>query len=350
MSNPSDRNAAARSVVDVGEPIVREIHIRARRKPCSSSSPTLASSPVARHRGDARSEARRHLPPGPRREDGSGGSYHMRGEFLEVSQPERVVFTWGFTDPDVGAARIVRRGRDAHARRWRRCGSSTAICRWRRSRPRRRVDRDARAPRPAVMTTHGSSEPRAERAVDPRVMPPGVGGSGRMNVLGTRPSHWRGAATIRRSCWERCCRTWHRWCTCASIDHSSVGRSVTGCAATSMPTPSSTTTRTSEPVPRRCVETWPARASTGARRAIGHTGWSCCSTAPRRIPSRGGVLAGAGRGRAGVERHRRAGSRPLARLPELPASAPATALRRSPWVAERLHDLLARRPRLRFSS
>ena len=26
----------------------------------------------------------------------------MRGEFLEVSQPERVVFTWGFTDPDVG--------------------------------------------------------------------------------------------------------------------------------------------------------------------------------------------------------------------------------------------------------
>jgi uncharacterized protein YndB with AHSA1/START domain len=29
------------------------------------------------------------------------GEYHMRGEFLEVSPPSRVVFTWGFENPDV---------------------------------------------------------------------------------------------------------------------------------------------------------------------------------------------------------------------------------------------------------
>ena len=30
------------------------------------------------------------------------GPYYMRGEFVEVSPPDRVVFTWGFTNPDVG--------------------------------------------------------------------------------------------------------------------------------------------------------------------------------------------------------------------------------------------------------
>lgn len=30
------------------------------------------------------------------------GSYYMRGEFVEVSPPERVVFTWGFENEDVG--------------------------------------------------------------------------------------------------------------------------------------------------------------------------------------------------------------------------------------------------------
>ena len=30
--------------------------------------------------------------------------FHMRGEFVEVSPPTRVVFTWGFTNPDAGVA------------------------------------------------------------------------------------------------------------------------------------------------------------------------------------------------------------------------------------------------------
>jgi len=90
-------------VVDVGEPIVREIHIRA------------TPETVFEFFTDARKLTRwlateATLDPRPggichqehAREDGSGGSYHMRGEFLEVSPPERVVFTWGFTDPDVG--------------------------------------------------------------------------------------------------------------------------------------------------------------------------------------------------------------------------------------------------------
>lgn len=31
-----------------------------------------------------------------------GGPFHMRGTFVEVDPPHRVVFTWGFTNPDVG--------------------------------------------------------------------------------------------------------------------------------------------------------------------------------------------------------------------------------------------------------
>jgi uncharacterized protein YndB with AHSA1/START domain len=90
-------------VVDVGEPIVREIHIRA--------TPEI----VFEFFTDAGKLTRwlateATLDPRPggvchqehAREDGSGGSYHMRGEFIEVSPAERVVFTWGFTDPDVG--------------------------------------------------------------------------------------------------------------------------------------------------------------------------------------------------------------------------------------------------------
>ncbi|MGH8929186.1 MAG: SRPBCC family protein [Egibacteraceae bacterium] len=30
------------------------------------------------------------------------GPCHMRGEFLEVDPPNRVVFTWGFTEPEIG--------------------------------------------------------------------------------------------------------------------------------------------------------------------------------------------------------------------------------------------------------
>jgi uncharacterized protein YndB with AHSA1/START domain len=34
--------------------------------------------------------------------DYPGGPYYMRGEFVEVSPPARVVFTWGFENTDVG--------------------------------------------------------------------------------------------------------------------------------------------------------------------------------------------------------------------------------------------------------
>jgi uncharacterized protein YndB with AHSA1/START domain len=34
--------------------------------------------------------------------DNPHGPYYMRGEFVEVSPPSRVVFTWGFENPDVG--------------------------------------------------------------------------------------------------------------------------------------------------------------------------------------------------------------------------------------------------------
>jgi uncharacterized protein YndB with AHSA1/START domain len=34
--------------------------------------------------------------------EASDGPYHMVGEFVEVSPPERVVFTWGFVNPEVG--------------------------------------------------------------------------------------------------------------------------------------------------------------------------------------------------------------------------------------------------------
>ena len=32
---------------------------------------------------------------------GRAGPYYMRGEFIEVEPPSRVVFTWGFENPDV---------------------------------------------------------------------------------------------------------------------------------------------------------------------------------------------------------------------------------------------------------
>ncbi len=36
--------------------------------------------------------------------EAEGGPYHMRGEFVEVAPPTRVVFTWGFTNPDASVA------------------------------------------------------------------------------------------------------------------------------------------------------------------------------------------------------------------------------------------------------
>jgi uncharacterized protein YndB with AHSA1/START domain len=40
-------------------------------------------------------------PGGP---DNPRGPYYMRGEFLEVTPPSRVVFTWGFENPDIEIA------------------------------------------------------------------------------------------------------------------------------------------------------------------------------------------------------------------------------------------------------
>lgn len=103
MSKPSDRNAGAGSVVDVGEPIVREIHIRATPETVFeffTDAGQLTRWLATEATLDPRPGGVCHQEHA--REDGSGGSYHMRGEFVEVSPPERVVFTWGFTDPDVG--------------------------------------------------------------------------------------------------------------------------------------------------------------------------------------------------------------------------------------------------------
>ena len=103
MSNPSDRNAAVGDVIDVGEPIVREIHIRATPETVFeffTDAGKLTRWLATEATLDPRPGGVCHQEHA--REDGSGGRYHMRGEFLEVSPPERVVFTWGFTDPDVG--------------------------------------------------------------------------------------------------------------------------------------------------------------------------------------------------------------------------------------------------------
>jgi uncharacterized protein YndB with AHSA1/START domain len=35
-------------------------------------------------------------------DDRAGHRFEMRGEFVDVVAPERVVFTWGFTNPEVG--------------------------------------------------------------------------------------------------------------------------------------------------------------------------------------------------------------------------------------------------------
>jgi uncharacterized protein YndB with AHSA1/START domain len=103
MSNPSDRNAAAGSLVDVGEPIVREIHIRATPETVFeffTDAGKLTRWLATEATLDPRPGGVCHQEHA--KEDGSGGSYHMRGDFVEVTPPERVVFTWGFTDPDVG--------------------------------------------------------------------------------------------------------------------------------------------------------------------------------------------------------------------------------------------------------
>jgi uncharacterized protein YndB with AHSA1/START domain len=96
-------------VVDVNaaEPIVREIYIEAEPEtvfefftdPAKvtrwlATEATLDPRPGGVchqwHAGDAGDDG-----------DGGAGPYEMRGEFIEVTPPERVVFTWGFTNPEV---------------------------------------------------------------------------------------------------------------------------------------------------------------------------------------------------------------------------------------------------------
>ena len=104
MTQPSSRNVGASEAVEaMAEPIVREIHIDATPNTvfgffteADKLTRWLASEATL----DPRPGGVCHqVHPG---EDRSSGPYHMRGEFVEVSPPERVVFTWGFTNPDVG--------------------------------------------------------------------------------------------------------------------------------------------------------------------------------------------------------------------------------------------------------
>ena len=85
-------------------------------------------------------------------EDHDAGPYDMRGEFVEVSPPDRVVFTWGFTNAGCRrATRLVHRGSHAGAgREWH--PPAPRAPRPARVRARvalRRVDRDAGAPEPS---------------------------------------------------------------------------------------------------------------------------------------------------------------------------------------------------------
>jgi uncharacterized protein YndB with AHSA1/START domain len=90
----------------MAEPIVREIHIDAAPATvfefftdASKLTRWLASEATL----DPRPSGICHqVHPAADVDDAPGGPYHMRGEFLEVSPPERVVFTWGFAEPDVG--------------------------------------------------------------------------------------------------------------------------------------------------------------------------------------------------------------------------------------------------------
>jgi uncharacterized protein YndB with AHSA1/START domain len=86
------------------EPLVREIYIEA--KPETVFEFFVDSTKITRWLAD---EATLDPRPGgqchqvhPGGGEHTGKPFHMRGEFLEVEPPSRVVFTWGFTEPEVG--------------------------------------------------------------------------------------------------------------------------------------------------------------------------------------------------------------------------------------------------------
>jgi uncharacterized protein YndB with AHSA1/START domain len=102
VTRPSNETGSVSSVADaVAEPIEREIHIDA-----ASETVFEFFTDATKLTGWLAAEATLDPRPGGvchqehPAADGSGGIYHMRGEFVEVTPPERVVFTWGFTNPD----------------------------------------------------------------------------------------------------------------------------------------------------------------------------------------------------------------------------------------------------------
>ena len=89
-----------------GDPIVREIHIDATPETVFEffTDPTKLTRWLAAEATlDPRPGGVCHQvhAGGERRES---GPFFMRGEFVEVSPPERVVFTWGFTNPEIGVS------------------------------------------------------------------------------------------------------------------------------------------------------------------------------------------------------------------------------------------------------
>jgi uncharacterized protein YndB with AHSA1/START domain len=81
------------------EPIVRDIHINA---PPATVFPFFTDATKVKRwlAVDATLDPRVGGVCHQTHEDG-GNRYEMRGTFLEVSPPERVVFTWGFSNPEV---------------------------------------------------------------------------------------------------------------------------------------------------------------------------------------------------------------------------------------------------------
>ena len=116
-----------------GDPIVREIHIDATPETVFEffTDPTKLTRWLAAEATlDPRPGGVCHQvhAGGERRES---GPFFMRGEFVEVFPPERVVFTWGFTNPEIGVSPgssvvEVTLTPARRAARW--CDSCTAAC------------------------------------------------------------------------------------------------------------------------------------------------------------------------------------------------------------------------------
>jgi uncharacterized protein YndB with AHSA1/START domain len=106
---PKPNNGGA-AVTSAGEPVVVEIHIEA--EPGTVFEFFVDADKLSRWL--AESATLDPQPGGVCRQDHVGEtgkpSFHMLGEFLEVDPPKRVVFTWGFEEPEVrvpvGSSRV----------------------------------------------------------------------------------------------------------------------------------------------------------------------------------------------------------------------------------------------------